>query len=315
MSPAANRRGILAMLAAMLCFLSNDTLLKLASASLQPGEIMAVRGAFATMMALGIVAATGGLRHVKKLGSPFVLLRAGLESCVAFLFITSLAQLPIANITAITQSTPILMTLAMVMLGLERVRWRRWTAILTGFAGVLVIVRPGIEGFNVYALVAVAAAVLVAARDIVTRFVPGEVPSTVVTLSTTSAVGLAGFVAGLGESWHWLAPREFVFILGAAVLVTLGNLAVIVAFRGTDVSVVGPFRYSVILWAILSGFAVWGELPDPIAFVGIALIVGSGVYTARRAGLRSSEPSTTWLEHDPKKWEPVFGKDHAPAKR
>jgi len=289
MSPAANRRGILAMLAAMFFFITNDTLLKLASASLQPGQIMAVRGVFATMMALGIVAATGELRNVKRLASPFVLLRAGLESCVAFLFITSLAQLPIANITAITQSTPILMTLAMVMLGLERVRWRRWTAILTGFLGVLVVVRPGAEGFNVYALVALAAAVLVAARDIATRFVPGEVPSTVVTLSTTSAVGLAGLIAGLGESWHWLSPRELAFILGAAVLVTLGNLAVIVAFRGTDVSVVGPFRYSVILWAILSGFLVWGELPDAIAFVGIALIVGSGVYMIHREQVRQRQ--------------------------
>ncbi|HEX8662579.1 MAG TPA: DMT family transporter [Beijerinckiaceae bacterium] len=289
MSPAANRRGILAMLAAMLCFITNDTLLKLASASLSPGQIMAVRGAFATMMALGIVAAMGQLRSVPKLASPFVLLRAGLESCVAFLFITSLAKLPIANITAITQSTPILMTLAMVVLGLERVRWRRWTAILVGFVGVLVIVRPGPEGFNLYALVALAAAVLVAARDIATRFVPGEVPSTVVTLSTTSAVGLAGLVAGLGETWHWLAPREFAFILGAAVLVTLGNLAVIVAFRGTDVSVVGPFRYSVILWAILSGFVVWGELPDATAFIGIALIVGSGIYMIHREQVRQRQ--------------------------
>ena len=286
MAPADNRRGILAMLAAMLFFITNDTLLKLASASLPPGEIMAVRGAFATMMALCIVAATGELRNVKKLASPFVMLRAALESCVAFLFITSLAHLPIANITAITQSTPILMTIAMVALGLERVRWRRWTAILVGFIGVIVIVRPGPEGFNVYALVAVAAAVLVAGRDLATRFVPGEVPSTVVTLSTTSAVGLAGLVAGLGETWHWLGSHELAYILGAAVLVTLGNLAVIVAFRGTDVSVVAPFRYSVILWAILSGFVVFGELPDPTAFVGIALIVGSGVYMIHREQVR-----------------------------
>ncbi|MDF3060299.1 MAG: hypothetical protein K0S06_408 [Microvirga sp.] len=289
MSPKNNRRGIVAMLLAMCFFIANDSLLKLASASLPPGQIMAVRGLFATTMALCIVAGMGQLGSVRKLGSPFVLLRAGLESGVAFLFITSLAHLPLANITAITQSTPILMTLAMVMLGLERVRWRRWAAIVVGFLGVLVVVRPGPEGFNVYALLALAAAVLVAGRDLATRFVPAAVPSTVVTLSTTSAVGLAGVVFGFAEAWQALPLRELAYIIGAAVLVTLGNLAVIVAFRETDVSVVAPFRYSVILWAILSGLVIFGELPDPTAFLGIALIVGSGVYMIHREQVRQRE--------------------------
>jgi drug/metabolite transporter (DMT)-like permease len=295
MPPRNNRRGIVAMLLAMCFFIANDTLLKLASASLPPGQIMAVRGLFATTMALCIVAGMGQIGHLKRLGSPFVLLRAALESGVAFLFITSLAHLPLANITAITQSTPILMTLAMVMLGLERVGWRRWTTIVVGFLGVLVVVRPGAEGFNVYALLALAAAILVAGRDLATRFVPSDVPSTVVTLSTTSAVGLAGVVFGMGEAWQALAVRELAFVVGAAVLVTLGNLGAIVAFRETDVSVVAPFRYSVILWAILSGLVIFGELPDPTAFLGIALIVASGVYmihreqVRQRAALRAEE--------------------------
>jgi drug/metabolite transporter (DMT)-like permease len=286
MFPAENRRGILGMLVAMALFSANDALLKLASASLPPGQIMAVRGLFATMIALAIVAAAGHTRVLGKLASPFVLLRAGLESAVAFLFITSLAHLPIATITAIAQSTPILMSLAMVLLGLEKVGWRSWASILAGFLGVLVIVRPGPEGFDVYALLAIGVAAMVAARDIATRFVPADVPTPVITLSTTSAVGVAGLVVGIAEGWPPLAARELAYIGAAAVLVTLGNFAVIVAFRGTEVSVVSPFRYSVILWAVLSGLIVFGEWPDTLAFVGIALIVGSGVYTIHREQVR-----------------------------
>jgi drug/metabolite transporter (DMT)-like permease len=289
MSPVNNCRGILAMLLAMAFFIANDSLLKLASETLPPGQIMAVRGLFATAIALSIVAAAGQLGSLRKLASPFGVLRACLEAVVAFLFISSLSHLPLAIITAIVQSTPLVMTLAMVMLGLERVRWRRWSAIIVGFLGVLVIVRPGPEGLNIYALMALAAAVLVAGRDLATRFLPADVHSTVVALASTAAVGLAGLLAGFNETWPPLAARELSYILGAAVLVTLGNLANIVAFRDTDVSVVAPFRYSVILWAILSGLVVFGELPNATAFVGIALIVASGVYTIHREQVRQRE--------------------------
>jgi drug/metabolite transporter (DMT)-like permease len=254
---------------------------------------MAVRGLFATAMALSIVAATGQLGKLRKLASPFGVLRGGLEAVVAFLFISSLPHLPLAIITAIVQSTPLIMTLAMVVLGLERVRWRRWSAIVVGFLGVLVIVRPGPEGLNIYAFAALAAAVLVAARDLATRFVPADVPSTVVALVGTAAVGLAGLLAGLSETWPPLAARELSYILGAAVLVTLGNLFNIIAFRDTDVSVVSPFRYSVILWAILSGLVIFGEWPDATALIGIALIVASGVYTIHREQVRQRETVRT----------------------
>jgi drug/metabolite transporter (DMT)-like permease len=111
----------------------------------------------------------------------------------------------------------------------------------------------------------------------------------VVALVSTAAVGLAGVLAGLSETWPPLAARELSYILGAAVLVTLGNLFNIIAFRDTDVSVVSPFRYSVILWAILSGLVIFGEWPDATALIGIALIVASGVYTIHREQVRQRE--------------------------
>jgi drug/metabolite transporter (DMT)-like permease len=285
-SPAANRRGILAMLAAMMFFIGNDTLLKLAASTYPPGQIMAIRSGFASLMALGLVAGSGELGRLRSLGSPVVLGRACLEAIVAFLYITSVSHLALANITAISQATPIILTLMTVAFGIERVGWRRWCAVFVGFAGVLLVVKPSPTGFDIYGWIALAAAAVVAGRDLVTRLIGDHIPSVVVTLSTTSAVGLAGLLVGLGEEWQPLATREVLLLLSAAVLVTLGNLAIIVAFRGGDVSVVSPFRYSIVVFAVALGFLVFGEWPDAIAWLGTALIVGSGVYTMHGERLR-----------------------------
>ena len=296
-SPAVNRWGILAMLAAMALFVGNDALVKLAATSHPPGLIMAVRGLLASLIALSLVAAMGEIRRVTGLLSPLVFLRALVEAGVAFLYITSLAHLPLANITAILQATPILMTLISVVIGLERVGWRRWSAVIAGFLGVLLVVKPNPAGFDVFALIALGSAGLVAIRDLVTRAIGPAVPSIVVTLSTTVAVGLAGAALGLGEAWKPLAFREGAFLVGAALLVTGGNLCIIMAFRHADVSAVSPFRYSIVVMAIVLGFLIFGELPDLIACGGIVLIVASGLFTVHREqarlrlGTRVPEPA------------------------
>ena len=281
-SPAANRRGIVAMIAAMTFFAGNDALLKLASATLPPGQLMAIRGLFAALLTTGAVLALRQLAEVGSVLAPVVILRASIEAGIAFLFITGVAVLPLADITAILQATPLIMTLVAVILGIERVGWRRWSAVVVGFLGVLLIVKPGLAGIDPYALVALAAAALVAARDFATRAIGSHVPSIVVTLATSLGVCLAGFLLGLGEDWRPLGARELGLVAAAAVVVTLGNFAVITAFRGTDVSVVSPFRYSNVPFAILLGLALFGDLPDLLALAGIALIVGSGLYTLQR---------------------------------
>lgn len=287
--PAANRRGILGMLAAMTLFSVNDALLKLASATYPPGQIMAIRGLFACLTALALVGAMGELGRLKGLRSPRVLIRAGLEAGVAFLFISSVAKLPLANVTAILQATPIILTVMTVLLGLETIGWRRWSAILVGFGGVLLVVKPSAAGFNVYAGIALAAALLVAGRDLVTRFIGEGVPSVVVALSTTIAVALAGFLLAPNEDWRPFAPWDTLCLAAAAVMVTGGNLAVIVALRATDISVVAPFRYSIVLLSIAWGFLLFRDLPDRVSCLGIGMIVLSGVYTIHRQGARSRD--------------------------
>ncbi len=285
-SAAANRRGIIAMLASMTFFVFGDTVLKLAAANYPPGQIMAVRGVFAVAIAFGFIVASGQLGELHRVRSRLVVVRAALEAAVSFLFITSLAVLPLADITAIVQSTPILLTFIAVVLGLEQVGWRRWSAIVCGFLGVLLIVKPSPAGLDIYALVAFATAALIAARDLVTRSISAHVPSLVITFSTTLAVTLVGFMAGIGEDWQPVGSFEAGLLLAAAVLVTLGNLTVVMAFRDTDVSVVSPFRYSNVPLAILLGFFVFGELPDLMSVAGIVLIIASGLYTIHREHAR-----------------------------
>jgi drug/metabolite transporter (DMT)-like permease len=274
------------MLASMTFFVFGDTVLKLAAASYPPGQIMAVRGIFAVLITLAFMTAVAQLGEFRAVFSRLVVLRAVLEAAIAFLFITSLAVLPLADITAIVQSTPIILTFMAVVLGIEQVGWRRWSAILCGFVGVLLIVKPGQAGFDIYALIAFATAVLIAWRDLVTRAIGAHVPSSVITFATTFAVALAGFVVGLVEDWQPIGVPEAALLLAAAVLVTLGNATIVMAFRNTDVSVVSPFRYSNVPFAILLGFVVFGELPDLMSFAGIALIIASGLYTIHREQVR-----------------------------
>jgi drug/metabolite transporter (DMT)-like permease len=281
------------MLAAMACFVLNDTLVKLASATYPPGQLMAVRGLFAVAFAVLLIRASGGARPGMT-GLRPVLTRSVLEAAVAALFITALAHLPLANITAILQTTPILLTVATVVLGLEQVGWRRWSAIAVGFLGVILIVQPSPEGFNAFALVAFASAVLAAARDLVTRRISSDISSPTVTLWSNLTVGALGFALVPFEGWRTLEAPATLLLVGAAGLVTLGSLALVVAYRSAEISVVAPFRYSVVVLAIVLGFLIFGEWPDPLACIGIALVVASGVYTihreqARRRAARSSE--------------------------
>lgn len=290
-SAADNRRGILAVLAAMALFCANDTLVKLATVSMPVSEVITIRSGFATVLAFGLVAAQGTLGQLRLVGSPLIAGRAVLEAFVACGFITALAQLPLATITVIGQSTPLITTALVAALGLEAVGWRRWSATLVGFAGVLVVLRPTSANVDAYGLLALVSAGGSAARDLMTRSIGFHISSTVITLTATISVTVAGAVLGLvgaaaGESW--LAPgwRESAYLVGAAVLVTAGNYANVVAFRGSEMSLVSPFRYTVILWAIVFGLIAFGQVPDAPAMAGAALIVASGIYTIHRERVR-----------------------------
>src|SRR5262249_50297592 len=156
-----------------------------------------------------------------------------------------------------------LTVLSALFLG-ESVGWRRWLAVATGFAGVLLVIQPTGEGINTYALLALGCAVGVAIRDLVTRGLDPSIPTTLVSFTTTLSVCLTGLIGAPLETWTMPSAYSMTLLAASAVLVSSANLFVINAFRGTEVSVVAPFRYAGVIWAIVLGFLIWGHIPNAV---------------------------------------------------
>jgi len=285
-SAAENRRGIIFMLVAMSLFVVNDTFMKLAREVYPAGQAIALRTCFAVLVGFVLVFAAREGDRLRLAFRPRVLQRGMLEAFGALTFGWSLGLMPLANITAINMASPLLIVALAVVLGMERVGWRRTVALSVGFIGVLFVVRPGAESFNAAAIVAVLSTFLVACRDLTTRTIGDDVPSTVVSLTTTVLVGLVAVAYGFTETWLPIWRIETVYVALAAVLVTIGTFFIISAFRRTDVGVISQYRYAIIVFATVLGYVVWGDVPDLYAAIGVALIVGSGLYTMHRQRVR-----------------------------
>ena len=282
-SPASNSLGIRAMVASQACFSLSDVMVKLAAASMEPGQIMALRGVFGTTIVVALVFATGAAPHWRALGQPLVLLRAAIEGTITVLFVNAIARMPIGVYTAIFLSSPLVITaFAAVFLGTP-VGWRRWLAVAAGFCGVLLVAKPSAAGLDPAAWLAAGVAAGVAVRDLVTRALPAHVPSMIVTLATALASTGIGFALAAGGGPMPMPEAPVVLALAAAAAgVSLANFLVILSMRSGDISVVSPFRYSIMPFALIWGWLVWGAVPDVAAAAGIALIVGSGLYAVHR---------------------------------
>jgi len=279
-----NLRGILAISAANLLFLINDTLIKLASPSMPLGEILFFRGLFATALLVPIVVAADVVKYVPLLWNASLFWRTLAEILGAILFILALFHIPIANINTILQVVPLMVTAcAAIFLG-EKVGWRRWAAIMVGFVGVMIVIRPGLDGFDAWSLVALGSMFFITLRDLTTRTMPRGIPALLVALVTAVSVGLTGpiYSLGVGETWTSPSGHTLLLIGGAAVFLIFGYLLSVDFMRHGDIAVVAPFRYIVVLWAIIVGYIVWQEVPDVPMIIGTALIIASGIYTIHR---------------------------------
>lgn len=203
----------------------------------------------------------------------------------SFLILTSVKLLPLATAIAFLHAAPLMITvLAMPLLG-ERVGFHRWFAVLVGFAGVLVMARPGSDAFEVAVLVPIAAAAATALRDIVTRRMSAFESTNVVL--TWSIVGLI-VASGATLPFAWKTPTVFDFLLMAAsgVLLGVAHYLMIESYRLAEVAIVSPFKYSSIIWGVILGYLIWGEFPDAYIIAGSALIIGSGIYILHREARR-----------------------------
>jgi drug/metabolite transporter (DMT)-like permease len=279
-----NLRGIIGITAANLLFLINDTLIKLASDELSLGQILFLRGLFATALLIPIAYAAGVMKHLRLLWHWALALRTVAEIFSAILFILALFNMPIGNINAILQVVPLMVTACAALFLGEQVGWRRWAAIGVGFAGVMIVIRPGLAGFDAWSLVALASMLFITIRDLATRMMPRGIPTLLVALVTAIAVGLTGPVYSAAAGETWVAPSgHAVLLIGGATVFLIGGYLLAVDFmRHGDIAVVAPFRYIVVLWAIIVGYLVWGEVPDAAMIIGTALVIASGIYTIHR---------------------------------
>jgi len=283
MALSDNARGSLLMSASMAGFAINDGMMKVAFETIPVAQTLFMRSLFASAILLAMAWATGALafRPRRRDRGPLVLRAVG-EIGATGSFMMALAHMPLANATAVLQAAPLAVTMGAALFLGERVRWRRWSAIGVGFLGMLVIVQPGTEGFDAYAIFAVIAVVFITVRDLGTRQMSAETP-------TLFASAMSAFLILLGagllipiEGFEPMGAPELALTLGAGLFVIVGYVTNVGSMRVGDVGAVSPFRYTVLVWALIIGYVLFGDVPGPATLVGAAIVVAAGLYTLWR---------------------------------
>lgn len=267
----------------MAAFTVNDTFMKDVTRTLPLYQAIALRGVIA-VAGLGLLAlAAGGFRYrLSRKDGWLILLRSLADVASTILFLTALLHMPLANLSAIMQALPLVVTLAAALVYGDRIGWRRMTAILVGFAGVMIIIRPGTEGFDRYALLGLASVAFVVVRDLSVRPMQGQVPSALVALGAAVAVAAMGWIGTAAEGWEPMTGTEAAKIVAAGLFLIVGYLSSVTAMRHGDIGLVAPFRYTSLLWAIVLGYAIFGNLPDGWTLIGAAIVVGAGIFMLMR---------------------------------
>ncbi len=288
-----NMRGSLFMLLAMASFAIGDGLMKFVSDSLLLGQILVIRGCFAVCLLSVVVVASGQLARLSSiLNMPFLARILG-EIIATFSFLTALFNMPIANASAIMQALPLTITAGAAIFFGEMIGWRRMLAISVGLLGVMMIIQPGLSGFNQYSLICLIAVFGTTLRDLATRRLPRAIPSSFVSLVTIVVVTLCGLVLSLFQGWRPASPATIGFLALASVFLVTGFFGIVAAMRVGEVAVVTPFRYFVLLFSIIIGILVFDEIPDALTTLGSAVVVGTGIYTIYRERMFTRNQSPT----------------------
>ncbi|WP_352649819.1 DMT family transporter [Mesorhizobium sp. M0136] len=271
-------RGPLFMVVSTGSYIVNDTMMKLATAGLPPYEVLFLRGAAATLWGIPLLFMLGYGKHIPLILDAKVLRRNLLELGAILCYVVALANMQIADSTALGQITPLLMLVGSSMLFGERIGGVRLALIGLGFVGAVMVAQPTMQGISVYALLALGNAALSAARDLAGRKVAGDVPGMVVAISAVIVVLAGAGVAHL-VSEQWVVPetRHLLLMGGAGLFLIFGHFFIFMAYRVGPTSVVAPFYYCFTVWAVISGLVVFRQLPNALAICGILLVVASGL--------------------------------------
>lgn len=269
------------MISAMAIFTANDTLMKQAAAELPTMQVVAMRGAAASVVMLAIIVAFGETSSLRRLADVRMTARSVVEFASIGFFITALANFPIADVIAIAQVAPLIAVPAAALIYGDRVTPLMGALCLVGFVGALLVTQPGAAGFDPLILTAFGTALAQVTRDLLQRRIDTAIPASLVAFSTCLVVALiaagAAMVQGLRAPSAWAS----LLLLGAGLALAFGHLLLVMAFRAAPISVVAPFGYSATLWAVISGYVVFGDRLDAATLLGIATLVVSGILLAR----------------------------------
>jgi drug/metabolite transporter (DMT)-like permease len=276
-APRNNLLAIVAVMGAGLLLICSDACLRLASSELPLGQIIAGRSIVGCAL-LGFAAWTqSALRWHPAVLRPAVGLRVLGEIGAALLFIAAILRMPFANAAAILQFIPLVTTVVAAWLFAERVGWQRWSAGAVGLIGVLLVLQPGTSGFTWWSLLAVAAMLCMSLRDLATTRIDRSMPTLLVGTVSAAGVAVGGFALLPFSSWSWPSGEAALLVVASGVFVAGGFYCMVQAMRLGEVSAVAPFRYGTMLWALLVGIVVWGEIPNLLAVVGILIVVAAGL--------------------------------------
>ena len=278
-----NFRGALIMMICMSAFVLNDAFVRLAGDSLPLAQILFIRGLITTVVLLAF-AIYGGIFSVKvsKKDKLRIFFRSIAEALTAYFFLTAVMNMPFANVTAILQILPMTITLAAAFIFKEKVGIIRISLILIGFLGVILIINPSADGFNLYALYALISVFLITIRDLITRKLSIKVPILLPTVSASIGVLLFSVILLINIPLQPLNMQNSSFILLAAFFIVFGYYTAVLVMRSGEISFISPFRYTAILFALIFGFIFFDEQPDKIALLGIVIVMLSGIILMMR---------------------------------
>jgi drug/metabolite transporter (DMT)-like permease len=278
-------RGITYMVLAGITFISCDSFLKLMLLDVLPLQALVLRGVTASIWCFGLLAVLGQLKDLPKALGFWTVMRSLAEVVAVTCFILALAKVPLATITAIYQVAPLLVLAGASLIWGERVGLVRWLLIGLGLLGAILVAQPGADAASPYALLGFGTAIASAARDLLSRKAPADAPGLVVTFSVIVAVLLASTFNNLVfEGWQPVQNLTWVYGVGAGFFVMLAHFFVYMSFRHATAQTVAPFYYSFTVIAVVAGAAFFGEIPNTLALVGIAMIItcGLGVFYLER---------------------------------
>jgi drug/metabolite transporter (DMT)-like permease len=278
-----NLRGAILMVLAMAGFAFEDMFVKSAARQLPVGEILILFGLGGMLCFMLLTKRRGEpLYHPAILSRP-LLIKAAMEVMGRLGYTVALALTPLSNASAILQATPLVVVAGAALIFHEPVGWRRWAAIALGFLGVLIILRPGLEGFELASLWAVVGMLGFAGRDLATRAAPPVLSNV--------QLGIYGFLMLIPTGVILLmftggavvpAPREALDLVAAVGFGVGAYYGLTAAMRMGEVGVITPFRYTRLVFALILGVVVFAERPDALTLIGAAVIIGSGIYTLIR---------------------------------